>query len=36
MRHRQNAVLLLRHRHRKSGMPRVVTITDDRNLSKAT
>ena len=35
MRHRQNAVLL-RHRHRKSGMPRVVTITDERNLSEAT
>ena len=32
------AVLYLRYRHRKSGMPRVVTITvtDERNLSEAT
>ena len=36
MRHRQNAVLHRRYRHRKSGMPRVVTITDDLNLSAAT
>ena len=35
MRHRQNAVLL-RHRLRKSGMPCVVTITEERNLSEAT
>ena len=30
------AVLHLRYRHRKSGMPRDVTITDERNFSTAT